>query len=144
MARVEAAVLANPGMSARALAKKLGVGKTTVLRVRERKFLPGPRSTVEMARVEVPQPQARSSSIVAVEPEPRPSNIARAADARTALGQFAPGPRPQPLMDKARAALAAHPEMSATAIGRMIGCSKKTVLSAKNGLPVQAGAVSKP
>jgi DNA-binding MarR family transcriptional regulator len=36
MARVEAAVLANPGMSARALAKKLGVSKTTVLRARER------------------------------------------------------------------------------------------------------------
>jgi integrase len=36
MARVEAAVLANPGMSARALAPKLGVSKTTVLRARER------------------------------------------------------------------------------------------------------------
>jgi hypothetical protein len=40
-------------------------------------------------------------------------------------------------MDKARAALAAHPEMSAAAIGRMIGCSKKTVLNAKCGIPVR-------
>jgi hypothetical protein len=89
------------------------------------------------AIVEAPQPQVKPSPIVAVEPEPRPSNIARAADARTALGQFAPGPRPQPLMDKARAALAAHPEMSVGAISRMVGCSKKTVLNAKNGLPVR-------
>jgi DNA-binding transcriptional MocR family regulator len=34
MARVEAAVLANPGVPSRALAKKLGVTKTTVLRAR--------------------------------------------------------------------------------------------------------------
>ena len=36
MARVEAAVLANPGMPAWVLAKKLGVGKTTVLHARKR------------------------------------------------------------------------------------------------------------
>jgi hypothetical protein len=36
MARVEAAVLANPDMSAQALADKIGVGKTSVKRARRK------------------------------------------------------------------------------------------------------------
>jgi transposase-like protein len=68
MARVEAGVLANPDMSVQALARKLGVNKTTVLNARKRlnpgsevsvegrstlgQFLPGSRYTAKMARVE--------------------------------------------------------------------------------------------
>jgi transposase len=59
MARVEAAVLANPGMPARPLAKKLGVGKNTVLRARERlksKRGENPVSEVPVEGEAVPQP----------------------------------------------------------------------------------------
>ena len=49
MAHVEAEVLANPGMSAQALANKIGVGKTSVKRAKKRlsasgQFIPGPRN----------------------------------------------------------------------------------------------------
>ena len=99
--RADAAVLAHPEMPTQALARKIGVSKQTVLRAR-RKLNENPVS----------------------------AEVGPTTDARTALGQFAPGPRPQPLMDKARAALLEHPHLSATAIARMIGVSKKTVLNA--------------
>jgi len=56
MARVEAAVLANPDMSARALAKKLGVDKTTVLHARKRLKSNGENPVSEVEGEAVPQP----------------------------------------------------------------------------------------
>jgi hypothetical protein len=63
------------------------------------------------------------------------STTALAVEGRSTLGQFMPGPREQPKMDRARAALLDHPHLSATAIARMIGVSKKTVLNVKNNNP---------
>jgi len=56
MARVEAAVLANPDMSARALAKKLGVDKTTVRHARKRLKSNGENPVSEVEGEAVPQP----------------------------------------------------------------------------------------
>ena len=108
MARVEAAVLANPGLSAQTLANKIGVGKTSVKRARKRlqsKLGANPVST----------------------------------ENRSTLGQFLPGLRDHPRMDQAKAAVLAHPGLSARALAKKIGISKQTVLHAQKALQNQSG-----
>jgi integrase/DNA-binding XRE family transcriptional regulator len=106
MARVETAVLANPSMSTQALAKKIGVNKTTVLRARRRL-------------------QSKSEN---------PVSAPVSVEGRSTLGQFLPGPRYTAKMARVETAVLANPGMSAYALAKKIGVDKKTVRSARKRL----------
>jgi integrase/transposase len=163
MARIEAAVLANPGMSTRALANELGVLKSSVKYARKRlkdkrgeevlvdgrsrlgQFLPGARITPQGERAKaavLANPQMPIRTLAKKLGLPR-TTLRRVQKELTALGRLTPSPRPPLLMDRARAALLQNKGMTASAIARMIGASKKTVLNAKRGLNENAlsGAV---
>jgi hypothetical protein len=109
--RARAAVLAHPHMRIRTLAKELGLPRTTLRRVQ--------KALMDAGAVGPPAAAL-------------PPHLATCS--RSALGRFTSGPRAQPLMDRAKAALLQNKGMSASAIARMIGVSKKTVQNVRKRL----------
>jgi hypothetical protein len=75
------------------------------------------RSTIDLAR------QALSENPVSVEN-------------RSALGRFMPGPRPAPVLERAKAAVLAEANLPNRALARKIGCTHKMIFLARVALSV--------
>jgi transposase len=161
MERVEAAVLANPGMPTNTLARQIGVGKTAVLRAKRRlnpdenpicaenrtargQFSKGPWHTPGMARVEAAVLANPGMSCQAIAEQIGVSKTT-VLNARRRLGEKSIWVENRTAgMARVEAAVLANPGMSAQALANKIGVGKTTVKRARQRLKSTPGENSGP